>query len=184
MASCIIVRGIPGIGKTSLAKPLAEKLGGTYLSGDHLTDKAAADIERLLPSGDLKELEEETYRGLIDKEIAKKVNDVIDSGGHAVLDWIFLRPRDVDRIKNALGSIDPKIISLHAPWITTLNRNYKRDPRKATPFWEMFIYMDRWGSTEGEISIDTGKRDPNEVLSYALEQLSKKGIQAPTGIAG
>ena len=111
MKTNVALVGFVGVGKSSVGKLLAERLGKKYIEADSLiVQKAGKSISRIFQEdGEIyfRELEIETI-----KDIASEWGQVIDCGGGAVLNKI-----NIDRLK-----LDSVIVWLTASAAIILKR--------------------------------------------------------------
>ncbi|MGI0006381.1 MAG: AAA family ATPase [Nitrosotalea sp.] len=91
----VIICGLPGVGKTTLAKSLAPLIDGQVLSTDRIR-------KELFPSPTYSQLEQrEVFDAMI--SAAKNLTDV---GTNCILDATFNREQSRIEVKNKLGLVD------------------------------------------------------------------------------
>lgn len=115
MDCCIIIRGPAGVGKTTIAKSLAERLRAAYFSFDELMEANGLDviIDDGIPPENFLEANRLLLPMVLDKELV-------------VLDGCFYRKEQLDDMLNNVSGMRVYIFTLTAEIETCLERNRLR----------------------------------------------------------
>lgn len=148
----VLVNGLPGAGKTTLATPLAARLGAPLLSKDALKEAVADALPGAVPPG----------LGAAVMEFVWQLAARAD--GLAVVESWWFAPRDRDLIREALSRLgDPAVVELwcDAPAATARQRYAARrrhpvhdDARRLAADW------DTWARSAAPLHVGAVLRVP------------------------
>jgi len=169
MKTNVALIGFMGVGKTSVGKLLAQRLGKSYIETDSLiVKKAGKSIPRVFKEdGEIAFREREIE---VVKELVLNEGLVIDCGGGVVLNKI-----NIDRLKQKAVVVwltaSPSIIlkrTADGDWRPLLNQNkgiagIKSMIRLRKPFYEQ----------AAEIKIDTSEMNMESVVNTIIERLKQ-----------
>ncbi|MBI4592524.1 AAA family ATPase [Candidatus Uhrbacteria bacterium] len=161
----IIVRGPLGVGKSTVAKMVAEKIGGVYISVDEVLDQngldKAVDGEGI-PLANFLKANEIIMLG------AKQAND---EGKPVVVDGNFYHKEQIDHLVRLLGK-DVMAFTLKASVETCI----ARDAARAKPYGEdatravhMFVSAFDYGTV-----IDTEQQNVEESVKSVMDTLDSR----------
>ncbi|HIP75011.1 MAG TPA: AAA family ATPase [Thermococcus paralvinellae] len=159
----IAVSGTPGVGKTTVAKLLAEKLGYKYVDLKKFAlEHGVGEIE-----GDELEVELDELAYLIEKEF---------KGKNVILDGHLSHLMPVDQV--IILRLHPKIIGERLR-----NRGYSREKVSENVEAELVdvCLIEAIDEHENIIEIDTTGKTPDQIVEEILELLNK-GIKKRIGI--
>ena len=158
----IIIRGPLCVGKSTVAKMVAEKIGGVYISVDEVLDQNGLDKtvegEGIPLSNFLK----------ANEIIATKAKQANDQGKSVVVDGNFYHKEQIDQLVDFLGN-DVVTFTLKAPVETCIARDaaraksYGEDAVRAV---HMFVSTFDYGTI-----IDTEGRNIQESIQSVTELL-------------
>jgi hypothetical protein len=161
----IVVSGLPGTGKTSLARAVAGELGCRVVSTDAVRLELFGEQKRPAGYGEGvygAEASQRTYRALIDKGIKRMAED-----GSVILDGTFLKAPDraeVRQIASVKGAAMREIECLLAPELVRgrIERRQRRQDGLSDATWQIYErQLEQAGSTDNRrtggqlIRIDT-----------------------------
>ena len=165
----IIICGLPGVGKTTLAKSLAPLIGATILSSDKIR-------KELFSSPTYSQSEQNT---VFDTMITA-AKDLNDAGTNCILDATFNREQSRLEVKNRLELSDNQfhIIECSCPEDITLSRleSRKNDYSDATVEVYQKMRIIREPVKTEHIVLDT-MLPPEENARRAKDYISKRSIQ-------
>jgi len=165
MSYYIIIRGPLGIGKTTIAKKLAEKLHAQYLSIDEIVD--AKDFRKTKASDGF--ISEESFVRA-NERIIPKVKEYLDEGTPVIIDGNFYR-------KNALLDLlkrlkyEHYVFTLQAPLEVCIERDKKR--KKPLGKDAARVVYNKTCEFDYGIIIETEKLDVEKTLRKILRELPK-----------
>ena len=158
MKRCIIIRGSAGIGKTTIAKKLANALKADYFSIDYLMRKNNLDtiVGDGIPSKNFIQANE------ILIPLIKQKNTVI-------IDGCFYRKEQIDHLLNNLKT-KIRIFTLHADLAECLKRNNMRiKPLTDTNVKQVHILV---SNLKIGTNINTDEKDIQQIVSEILNHLN------------
>ncbi|HEX7935700.1 MAG TPA: gluconokinase [Paraburkholderia sp.] len=107
--SSLVVMGVAGCGKSSVAQGLAARLGGVLIEGDAFHPQANVDkMQRGIP------LTDEDRAGWLDR-LSEELERVASRGERAVLACSALKERYRDRLRTATSSLGFVFLDLSQP---------------------------------------------------------------------
>jgi len=163
----IIIRGPLGVGKSTVAKMVAEKIGSVYISVDEVLDQngldKAVEGEGIPLANFLK----------ANEIIASEARQADDRGQSVVIDGNFYHKEQIDQLVDLLGK-DVIAFTLKASVETCI----ARDAARAKPYGEdatravhMFVSAFDYGTV-----IDTEAQAPEETIRSAMSSVVKPNI--------
>lgn len=161
----IIIRGPLGVGKSTVAKAVAEKIGGVYISVDEVLDQngldKAVEGEGIPLSNFLK----------ANEIIAAEAKQANNEGKPVVVDGNFYHKEQIDQLVQRLGK-DVMVFTLKAPVETCI----ARDAARAKPYGEdaaravhMFVSAFDYGTV-----IDTERQTIEETIKSVMAMLDSR----------
>ncbi len=161
----IIIRGPLGVGKSTVAKAVAEKIGGIYISVDEVIDQNGLDktVEgEGIPLGNFLKANE---------IIALEAKQANDKGKLVVVDGNFYHKEQIDQLVDLLGK-DVTVFTLKASVETCV----ARDAARAKPYGEdatravhRFVTAFDYGTI-----IDTEQLTAEETIKSVMEMLDSR----------
>lgn len=161
----IIIRGPLGVGKSTAAKAVAEKIGGVYISVDEVLDHNGLDkaVEgEGIPLGNFLKANE---------IIAAEVKHANDQGKSVVIDGNFYHKEQVEQLAALLGN-DVIVFTLKASVDTCI----ARDAARTKPYGEdaaravhMFVSAFDYGTV-----IDTERQGIQETIQAIIDVLNSQ----------
>jgi len=162
MSDLIIIRGPLGVGKTTIAKQLADDLSAKYFSIDDLMDEHDLDKEE-------HDIPVDNYlQG--NKILLPQLQAVLKDGKSVVLDGNFYFQEAVDDLENSL-SMKAKIFTLVAPLEVCL----ARDAARTNSLGQMAtraVYNLTMAVKMG-VEIKANEKDIEEILTEIKQYLKK-----------
>ncbi|PJA47455.1 hypothetical protein CO172_01340 [Candidatus Uhrbacteria bacterium CG_4_9_14_3_um_filter_36_7] len=163
----IIIRGPLGVGKSTIAKAVAEKIGGIYISVDEILDQNGLDkvVEGAgIPLSNFLKANE-----IIWKEAKHAHND----GKSVVVDGNFYHREQIDQLVHFLGK-DVIVFTLKASVEVCIARDAARSKpygEDATRAVHMFVSAFDYGTI-----IDTEAQTPQETLWLIMTNVIKQNV--------
>ncbi len=162
----VIICGLPGVGKTTLAKSLAPLIGGIVLSSDKIR-------KELFSSPTYSQSEQKT---VFDTMVTAAKN-LGDAGTNCILDATFNKEQSRTEVKNRLGLADNQfhIIECSCPEDIIMSRleSRKNDYSDATVQVYQKMKSIREPIKVEHITLDT-MRPPEENARKAIDYISKR----------
>jgi|FLOH01.1.fsa_nt_gi shikimate kinase len=158
MNGCIIIRGPAGVGKTTIAKEIAKKIGAEYISFDKVMEDN--ELDEIVGDG-------------IPAENFVKANElilpIIANKKNVVLDGCFYRQ---EQIKHLLKSLTSKVLIFTL--CADVNECYERNIQRENPMSlddinqvHKMVYNLKIG-----IEINTSKKKKDQIISELLAKIN------------
>ena len=165
----VIICGLPGVGKTTLAKSIAPLIDGTVLSSDKIR-------KELFPSPTYSQSEQ---KAVFDTMLTTAKN-LSDTGTNCILDATFNKEQSRTEVKNRLGLADNQfhVIECSCPEDIVMSRleSRKNDYSDATVQVYQKMKSIREPVKVEHITLDTAL-PPEENARKAMEYISKRSTQ-------
>ena len=163
MAYYIIIRGTLGIGKTTIAKKLAEKLHAQYFSIDEIVD--AEDFRKTKASDGF--ISEESFVRANDN-IIPKAKEYLERDKNVIIEGNFYRKRALLDLLKRL-KYEHYVFTLQAPLESCIERDRKR--KKTLGKDAARVVYNKTGEFEYGKIIETDKMNVDETLRKILALL-------------
>ncbi|MEX3934142.1 gluconokinase [Paraburkholderia phymatum] len=174
--SSLVVMGVAGCGKSSVAQALAARLGGVLIEGDAFHPQANVDkMKRGIP------LTDEDRAGWLDR-LAEELERVASRGERAVLACSALKERYRNRLRNATSSLG--FVFLDLPQREALRRVAQRDSHfmPASLVESQFATLERPVAEPLTLTLDGTRSLPSlvtEAVAWCGNSRSQPAIMQP-----
>lgn len=176
-ARLVLVGGLSGAGKTTLAVGLGERLGAPVLRSDEIRREVAAAVEPEPGFGRGRYAPEVTRRTYA--AMAERAGELLEEGATVIADATFSTDEQREFLKAAARDSGVAVVELECRVAADVaaermerRRAEGRDPSEATPEIQA-EQRRRYDSPEDAVSIDT-TGPPEEVLRRAIERLARQ----------
>jgi gluconokinase len=164
----IVVMGVSGVGKTTVGKRIAERLGVEFLEGDSF--HPPANIAKMKNGEPLTGADRQPWLEILARELAARR----DAGKGVVLACSALRRRYRDILRAGHGDVD--FVFLDADQAVIQKRLDARHGHFMPPSLldSQFATLEKPGPDERAITVDAGQ-EPDKIVEMALAAMRSRG---------
>ncbi len=163
MSYYIIIRGPAGVGKTTVAKNLAEKINGEYISFDEILD------QNKLHKSDGEGISKQSFLKANSLVLAK-VKEKIDQGKPIIFDGCFYHKEQMEDLINNL-EFRHFVFDLKATLEECIERDKNRKSIGVDSIKAVFKMVSRY---DFGTAIDTSGKTEDEVVNKMLTLINEK----------